>query len=596
MEEKRVSRFVGDTKEVTCACFDSSGRRYVTGGNDGVSVWKVGFVASEQRFSKLENVTSVLSFKSDKFVCAGSRNGSIKMYDLVKGKPVRTLKGHRSSVESLTAHPYGTFLVSGSSDSNVKVYDIRQKRCIVTYTGHDDTVNCVCSSPDGQWLASGSSDSTIKIWDLVAGKIVKTIGEEHTDAVNTLDFHPSDFVLVSGSSDRTTRFWNLDTFKHEECLSPETLPIRTVKYDRRRDGSDVVVGTDRTVKIWRRDEGFTTCISKDCGSWGHLMSVYCFEHDGDDDDQDPSMLLCSVEKSFVSIWKLSSVLDEKVYASKLGEEVEEEKEEEEEKEKETPKCDPHAKTMIRESKLVSETTPTPTHHKSSSKVCVIEDDDSLNISAFLESENDLKTPPRSMKTDRLSETKMRNCHELLKKLRVWWYKSNFTSRTRWLKIRDTVNSYTDTSVALDTVVILLRKINFNNSVDLSAASIVLDMIEPLLSDSRFEIRLVALYTTRHLVAMFKSIIIETLFVEIDSAMKKRNVNLMERREKCNSFCIALRRLRPEIEAMATSKQISVMRRVSGDIMRDICDIIVVRTSSSSSSNCNSSSSRRSSVK
>ena len=161
-----VTRFAGDTKEVTCASFHSSGIRYATGGCDGLSIWKVGFVASEASFSKFRDVTSI-SYDSDKFVCAGSRNGSIKMYDLIKRKPVRTFKGHRSSVESLGRHPYGTFLFSGSSDSTLKVFDIRQKRCIVTYTGHKDTVNCVCSSPDGQWLASGSEDSTIKIWDLV---------------------------------------------------------------------------------------------------------------------------------------------------------------------------------------------------------------------------------------------------------------------------------------------------------------------------------------------------------------------------------------------------------------------------------------------
>ena len=74
-----VTRFAGDTKEVTCASFHSSGIRYATGGCDGLSLWKVGFVASEASFSKFRDVTSI-SYDSDKFVCAGSRNGSIKMY------------------------------------------------------------------------------------------------------------------------------------------------------------------------------------------------------------------------------------------------------------------------------------------------------------------------------------------------------------------------------------------------------------------------------------------------------------------------------------------------------------------------------------
>lgn len=110
---ENISRFAGDTKEITCACFDKSGNRYATGGYDGLSIWKVGFVASEMTFSKLREVTCI-SFESDKYVCAGSRNGNIKMYDLIKEKPVRTFKGHRASVESLGRHPYGTFVFSGT--------------------------------------------------------------------------------------------------------------------------------------------------------------------------------------------------------------------------------------------------------------------------------------------------------------------------------------------------------------------------------------------------------------------------------------------------------------------------------------------------
>ena len=412
-------------------------------------------------------------------------------------------------------------------------------------------------------MASGSEDSTIKIWDLVAGKNVSTLSEGHKDAVNTLDFHPRDFMLVSGSTDRTTRFWNLDTFKQEESLSPESIPIRIVKFDRR--GNNVIVGTDRTLKVWNRDESSTICISRHRGSWGRLMSVYVYE--GDEDRGDDSMLVCGVERSFVSVWKTCSSADDEIPVSKLKETVQEEEKreiEEKEEQEETPKYDPHAKTMIHESKLSED----------SSKISDVdhdeeeEEEENTTISAYIELERHITEstkPSRSMKEDRLSEIRMKDCHALLSKIRVWWSKSNLTSRKRWLQIYDTIKACHDTSVGLDAVIILFRRMNVRSSVDLSSSPIVFDMMHPLLSDARFAIQIVALHTTKCLVFMFKDVILNTLALDIDSH-NKRNINLMERREKCNAFCTALRRLRPEIETIANGKQFSMMRRISTDIV------------------------------
>ena len=57
-------------------------------------------------------------------------------------------------------------------------------------------------------------------------------------------------------------------------------------------------------------------------------------------------------------------------------------------------------------------------------------------------------------------------------------------------------------------------------------------------------------------------------LKIDSQMK-RQINLIERREKCNAFCTALRRLRPEVESISNAKQFSMMRRISTTIVRDM---------------------------
>ena len=88
-------------------------------------------------------------------------------------------------------------------------------------------------------------------------------------------------------------------------------------------------------------------------SWGTLESVYI----NDEDRNDSTMLVCGIEKSFVSVWKVCSFVDEDV--SKLDETVAKEEEEEV-----RSKCDPYAKTMIHESKI----------SENSSKISDVDDD------------------------------------------------------------------------------------------------------------------------------------------------------------------------------------------------------------------------------
>ena len=60
----------------------------------------------------------------------------------------------------------GTILASGSRDTTIRLWDIKNKKEITTLEGHDQSVQSVAFNSDGTILASGSSDLTIKIWNI----------------------------------------------------------------------------------------------------------------------------------------------------------------------------------------------------------------------------------------------------------------------------------------------------------------------------------------------------------------------------------------------------------------------------------------------
>jgi WD40 repeat protein len=77
-----------------------------------------------------------------------------------------TLRGHSSSVNSVAYSPDGQTLASGSRDGTIKLWNVKTGNLLQTLTGHSSWVYSVAYSPDGQTLASGSGDKTIKIWRL----------------------------------------------------------------------------------------------------------------------------------------------------------------------------------------------------------------------------------------------------------------------------------------------------------------------------------------------------------------------------------------------------------------------------------------------
>ena len=54
-------------------------------------------------------------------------------------------------------------MVSGSRDKTLKVWDLRSGRCMQTLNGHTNYVMAV-AVVDEQRVVSGSNDRTVKLW------------------------------------------------------------------------------------------------------------------------------------------------------------------------------------------------------------------------------------------------------------------------------------------------------------------------------------------------------------------------------------------------------------------------------------------------
>jgi COMPASS component SWD3 len=120
-------------------------------------------------------VVGVRFSPNGKYVLAWTLDSSIRLWNYVEGRCVKTYQGHSNEKFSIsgTFGTYGppqylsAFVVSGSEDGAIWIWDVGTKSVLQTIdSAHDGVVFCTDSHPSSKFIASGGTDSKIRIWIL----------------------------------------------------------------------------------------------------------------------------------------------------------------------------------------------------------------------------------------------------------------------------------------------------------------------------------------------------------------------------------------------------------------------------------------------
>jgi WD40 repeat protein len=92
---------------------------------------------------------------------SGSRDTTLRVWDIKKGVCKNVLVGHQASVRCLEIK--GDIVVSGSYDTTARVWSISEGRCLRVLSGHFSQIYAIAF--DGNRVATGSLDTSVRIWD-----------------------------------------------------------------------------------------------------------------------------------------------------------------------------------------------------------------------------------------------------------------------------------------------------------------------------------------------------------------------------------------------------------------------------------------------
>ncbi len=183
---------------------------------------------------------------------AVARYGEVELVSAESRTVVRTLQGHKGSVNALAFSSDGKWLFAAGGEAGllgeVRQWDVGTGKWIRTLEGHADALYAVALSPDNKTLATGSYDQKIKLWNAETGAELKTLSG-HNGAVFDLAFRPDSRILASASSDRTVKLWEVASGERRDTLSQSLKDVNSLAFS--PDGKRLYAGgADNRIRIW----------------------------------------------------------------------------------------------------------------------------------------------------------------------------------------------------------------------------------------------------------------------------------------------------------------------------------------------------------
>ncbi|CAK9252808.1 unnamed protein product [Sphagnum jensenii] len=198
-----VKTLLGHTDWVKCIAVSLDGSLLASGGSDHyVIVWRLAGGQILQTLRGHEHVVESVCF--GKRPADGSAIVSRSIFS--NSNSNNTINGS-SNNNNVTISQESDYLVSGSRDKSIRLWDVLSGNCLTILSSHDSWVRAVLVTPSGKYIISSSDDKSIRIFDVKEQRQLRNVADAHTHFVTCLALSVKNNTLVSGSVDKNVHVW-----------------------------------------------------------------------------------------------------------------------------------------------------------------------------------------------------------------------------------------------------------------------------------------------------------------------------------------------------------------------------------------------------
>lgn len=228
-----------------------------------------------------DQVTAV-AWLSNERLATISYDKTIRLWDAVAGKSLRTLPAGVEWPLALAASPDGQWLAAGGKDKLVRLWNLAADEPPKELTVPSKGTLRIVFAPDGKSFATcGEDDGRIGLWDVTLAKATKSLTAEDPDDKNqrrslfAAAFLPAGKQVAGCGADRTVRLWDLESGKEvrrfegaeylvfkekdkkvERESRPSAAPLALYAVAFAPDGKHLAAGgVDKTIRVWDAASG-----------------------------------------------------------------------------------------------------------------------------------------------------------------------------------------------------------------------------------------------------------------------------------------------------------------------------------------------------
>ncbi|ETO09799.1 G-protein beta WD-40 repeats containing protein [Reticulomyxa filosa] len=214
-------------------------------------------------------------FSDGQFLCSGSLDKTIKVWDVNTAKILKTCTKY-SGLYCVKFSPYHyhngghKIICSTSTDNTICFWNFENSKETQILEEHDDAIYGIHFSPfnGGQYLCSASADKTVCLWDIETSRPLHFF-KGHEYSVRCAEFSPlrsncnnninsigiiggNGYTICSGSYDKTIRVWDLETLKELVVFRAHQDFIKSVKYSPYESGGNIICSgsNDKSIRLW----------------------------------------------------------------------------------------------------------------------------------------------------------------------------------------------------------------------------------------------------------------------------------------------------------------------------------------------------------